>query len=124
MIKTYASFLFPGLFMDEVQELEVSRDVFDNPEKLLEIWPKGALGALLFEQDGVPPQSGRRWKPGHVYLDAEVFDAAGIRALDGTHDRLLDKMRWNNWPRVVRTCRGNWKPLEEADVFLMSGETR
>lgn len=49
--------------------------------------------------------------------DIERMVSAGDR-----YDILLQNMRGNDWPRVVRTRLGNFQPLEVEDVVISPAE--
>lgn len=66
----------------------------------------------------VPLASGERNKSGRFYIDAEKLNVADVEALPGDHTIMLDNMRCNRWPAVLRCRTGNFQPLQAEDSLV------
>jgi hypothetical protein len=113
--KTYVEFLYAGSFFDETTTKEVS----DRSRPTI---PAGAFGYRFYdvtsvEQDGEVLMGKAKNHSGYYYR-GEVFNLEQVEALDGDYAILISNMKCNGYDRVVRTIRGNFKPLREGDSVI------
>lgn len=109
--KHYVTFYYPGSFFDE-------EEVRAIPARgQIGAVPKGAFGYQEWDReereiDGETLKGQPKNRGPMVYFGT-VLTTADVERLPGDHTILLSNMRGNNWPRVVRTVRGNFKPLTD-----------
>lgn len=117
-------YLIPGSLFPE----SIVRDIEPRTvEAALAEAPDLAFAFVLFDVEDAPDLGPdfavtpkRKNVSGRHYIDAEVFTAEQIEALDDGHDYgiLLSNMRGNEWPALVRCRTGNWQPLDEGDRIV------
>ena len=116
MLQQYVEFFFPGSFVSETSTQPV-----DDRRAIADL-PKGAYGYRFFAREEVKQGDevlvGKNKDYSAYTFLGEVLTAADIAKLPGDHTILLSNMRCNDWPRVVRTVRGNFQPLREGDVCV------
>ena len=117
MLQQYIEFLYPGSFVDNTQTRPV--DGRQPPTQL----PEGCFGYRFFAREevrqGDEVLSGKSKDfSGYTYF-GKALTIEDVERLPKTrpddYKILLSNMRNNNWPRVVLTICGNFKPLEECD---------
>jgi hypothetical protein len=127
--KTYVRYFMPGAFVSEEGTREVPER---NPYQIARDLPSGAFAFEFFdklvttaEESGqeVTLASSERNKSGRFYIDAERLTATDIEALPGDHRILLDNMRGNHWPAVLRCRTGNFQPMQDGDSIITLRET-
>ena len=118
MTKTFVEFLYPGSFFSESKIEEVSsRNQVSIPE--------GSYGYRFFDQTHQEVDGevliGKKKNYSGVTYKGDVYTLDKIKKKFGDDEKyhiLISNCEINNWNRVVRTCRGNWQPLEENDVVM------
>jgi hypothetical protein len=109
--KHYVTFYYPGSFFDE----EETRPVKRRGE--VGAIPRGAFGYQEWDREERTIDGekllGKPKNHGPLTYFGEEFTAEQVAALPGDHAILLSNMRGNDYERVVRTIRGNWKPVEK-----------
>jgi hypothetical protein len=119
--KHYVTFYYPGSFFDEDETREIAA------RGQIGKVPRGAFGYQEWDReersiDGETLKGQPKNRGPMVYF-GEVLTADDVKKLPGDHGILLSNMRGNNWPRVVRTVRGNFKPLTD-DVCVLAPEAK
>jgi hypothetical protein len=127
--KTYVRYFTPGTIVSNEGVREVPER---NPYQIARDLPSGAFAFEFFdklvavgEEGGqeVALTSGERNKSGRFYIDAEKLTATDVEALPGDHSILLDNMRGNRWPAVLRCRTGNFQPMQAGDSIITLRET-
>lgn len=122
---TYVAYLLPGALFSEESTREVTER---NPEEDIKQAPEYAFTFFYFDivrtsvkvgDEQVSASSSRRNISNRYYIDAEVFDIEGVKALEGDYDSLIRQMEGDDgYDQLVRCRTGNWQPLHEQDVLL------
>ena len=112
MLKQFVEFFYPGSFMSETSEVEISTRTL--PAEV----PQRAYGYRFFERqvaevDGEKLVGQKKNFSGRVFLGEEVSLQDAI-AREGENSILVRNMRCNNWSRVGKTRQG-YIPLNDAD---------
>ena len=132
---TYAEFFYPGAIVEEHSAVIVpERDVKAAMGKA----GSYSFGFRFFDRladtvdgegdngEAVELRSKALAYSGMHYIDAELFSAEAIRALnhDGEYDVLLSNMSANKWTNMVRTRHGGWQPFEAEDKIVRSNNDK
>jgi hypothetical protein len=122
MLKTYVEFLLPGSFFPETMTREVADR--SDPSDI----PQNTYGYQLYSRtevaaDGEVLHGPERDRSGTTYFGVRMT-AEDIGRLPGDHKILLSNMRINDWPEVVRTVMGNFRPLRTGDRVIAVMEVR
>lgn len=123
---TYARYLLPGAFVPEVAVREV-RDRHPGAAALAA--PPGAYAFCFFDRltttgeidgEAVEMRSGEMHTGRWFYINGEVLDQAAVEAIcrASGHWVLLENMRGNRWPAVVRCRAGNFQPFMPGDMVI------
>lgn len=116
----YLTYFYPGSFFDEDSTKEVKKR---DPKAATKNAPKGAFGFQFYERTKIVLAGETLWgevrhkSPLH-YLGGEVYTLAQVRKHFPGEKILISNMRGNGYDRVIRTRRGNWKPLNNGDVLV------
>jgi hypothetical protein len=120
---TFVEVLYPGVFYPEESVYKVkTRD----PQAIADKCPT-AFCFEFYDQtrkqvkvDGEHQTvSGKpKNKSGRYYPGATVMTVEDVKRLPGDHSILVSNMEGNNWPRVVKTRRGNFQPFKKGDHIL------
>lgn len=111
--KHYVTFYYPGIMFDEDETRELA-----ERGKVGKV-PKGAFGYQEWDREEIERDGevlrGKPKNHGPMIYFGEVYTVADVERLKPQSDYrvLLSNMRGNGYDRVVRTVRGNWKPLDE-----------
>ena len=116
MLQQYIEFFYPGSFFPETTKRPVDdRRPIASP-------PDGVYGYRFFAREevrqGGEVLSGKEKDYSGMTYFGDVLTADDIEKLPGDHKTLLINMWCNNWPRVVCTVRGNFQPLQDADMCV------
>lgn len=119
--KHYVRYFYPGFLLDETETKEVSkRDV-----KLA--LPDGAFGYMFFDRDEIlNPETGERLKGKEknfsgVYYYGQDYTLSEVKTLYPNEKILIANMEVNGYYMVVKTKRGNWKPVNKKDIVIKDG---
>lgn len=121
---TYVEYLYRGLIVSEGSSVPVAER--DAARCAREASP-GTFAFRFYDKvtgfiEDTPVKSAPLRESGWYYIDAERLTAADVAALPGDYSVLLDNMRSNQWPAVIRCRTGNFQPMH-ADDMVISSET-
>jgi hypothetical protein len=117
--KTYVRFFYRGTIVSETTVTEVKER---NP-KALEL-PEGAYAFLYYDKtdvhDGDEIFEGKAENHSPTYWPGgEIFTVDDVQKLPGNNRILIQNMVYNNYDRMVRSCKGNFQPFEEGEDVIL-----
>lgn len=117
---TYARYLLPEVIVPEETVIQVrSRD----PQEAIRKAPDHAYAFRFFDRSRLfvngEELSGKPGsESGWFYIGGERLTETDLEAMGPRYETLLDNMRGNRWPAVVRCRHGNFQPLHDGDQIV------
>jgi hypothetical protein len=122
---TYVRYFHPGAFVSEESVHEIAdRD----PKAATAQAPASAFAFEFFDKVHVttPDIDGteltlstpERHRSGRFYIDGQELSEAAVAAMGDGYSIMLENMRSNRWPAMVRCRAGNFQPLRDGDAIV------
>lgn len=122
----YVRYFFAGVIVAEESDRPIASR---EPVTAGKLAPEGAFAFEFYDKvtatvyvdgENLPMSSKHRNTSGRFYIDGERLTEEDVERLGGGYRVLLENMRSNRWPAVVRTRAGSYQPLYERDGIVSS----
>ncbi len=117
MLKHYVEYFYPGIMVSETSVKEIPERINGNIG-----FPERCFGYRFYDVEVIqlPNEElrGKRKNISGMYYCGVEYSAEQIKINFPNERILLSNIRCNSYVRLVKTCMGNWQPLDDDDVVF------